>query len=510
VSIKRAAKAGSRTDFEPVGVIDIGSNSVRLVVYEAAVRAPTPFFNEKVLCGLGRPVAAKGRIGSEASERAFAALRRFRAITDRLGVKTLRAIATAAVRDAADGSQFVKECERLTGVGIDILSGEREARLAASGIMLGFQDPNGIAGDLGGGSLELTDIAGKTMRQATTLPLGGLRLLEKSGGKIDKARAIVERHFDSVSWLGSDKNRTFYAVGGTWRAFAKLHMAQTDYPLRVVHGYAIATSEAQALAARIIKANGSKPIPGIEEVSKARREVLPLGAVVLESLLPRLQPREFVASIHGVREGLLLEMMPENERRRDPLLSFCEDYARLRSRSYEHARELCDWTDLLFTKPCLKETADERRLRHAACLISDIGWRAHPDYRGEQSLNVIAHAALSGIDHPGRLFLSMSVYFRHAGQGADAGQHLSERLKSAVSRRDQKRARIIGAAVRAAHMLSAGMPGIVPHTPLSYEENVLVLDIPARYASIDGERLRRRFSTLAQLVSREAIVRVQT
>jgi exopolyphosphatase/guanosine-5'-triphosphate,3'-diphosphate pyrophosphatase len=180
----------------------------------------------------------------------------------------------------------------------------------------------------------------------------------------------------------------------------------------------------------------------------------------------------------------------------------------MRSRSIEHAYELCAWTDRLFSGDGPRESPEERRLRHAACLISDIGWRAHPDYRGEQSLNVIAHSALAGIDHPGRIFLALSVYFRHDGHDNGNGDDLSERLKAAVSKRAQKRARIIGAAVRTAHMLSIGMPGVIDETPLNYEGKMLVLTLPKAYAALDGERLRRRMAVLAGLLEREPEIRI--
>ena len=199
----------------------------------------------------------------------------------------------------------------------------------------------------------------------------------------------------------------------------------------------------------------------------------------------------------GIREGLVYSLLSEPERRKDPLISFCAEYARLRSRSAEHAFELSAWTDALFEPPGPKETDEERRLRHAACLLSDISWRAHPDYRGEQSLILITHAALGGIDHPGRVFLALTNYFRHMGTGGnpegDGKDKLSERLKAIVSKKLYKRARIIGAAIRAAHMLSIGQPGIIDETPLSYERNKLVLTVPKAYAALDGERLRRRF-----------------
>src|SRR5690606_36116845 len=196
-------------------------------------------------------------------------------------------------------------------------------------------------------------------------------------------------------------------------------------------------------------------------------------------------------SVFGIREGLLYDTLPEEERLKDPLLSFCDDLARLRSRSAEHGYELAKWTDAIFSAPGPTETPEERRLRHAACLISDVGWRAHPDYRGEQSLNLIAHSALAGIDHPGRFFLAMSIYFRHVGGGGATPDELSSRIKKQLDKRSLRRARVLGAALRTAHMLSVGRPGIIPHTPIGYDGNSLVLEIPSAYANLDGERLRR-------------------
>ncbi len=495
-------------EFEPLGVIDIGSNSVRLVVYEGAVRAPTPLFNEKVLCGLGRSIATTGHLGEESMNRALAALARFRSIARILDVKNVRAIATAAVREAVDGPQFIARAEKACGTKIEVLSGEKEAKLVAQGTMMGFIDADGIAGDLGGGSLELIELSEDRLQEAVTLPVGGLRLIDASGAKMEKALPLVDAAIMGVPWIADGKGRPFYAVGGSWRALAHLHMEQTGYPLRVTHGYTIPTTEAIAFSEFVRKNKKLSTMAGIEELTKARREVLPYGALVLERLLKVVAPREVVFSTFGIREGLLFSLLPAHERRKDPLLSFCAEYASLRSRSVEHAWELCKWTDVIFEPPGPKETPEERRLRYAACLISDIGWRSHPDYRGEQSLNLLAHAALAGIDHPGRIFLSLSIYFRHAGQGQSRGEELSTRLKTIASKRVQKRARIIGAAVRTAHMLSIGVAGVIDETPLSYDGGKLVLTIPKAYASMDGERLRRRFAALAELLEREPEIRI--
>ena len=330
-----------------------------------------------------------------------------------LSVKNLRVIATAAVRDAQNGREFIERGERVLGVSIEMLSGEKEARLAAQGIMMGFVDADGIAGDMGGGSLELIDIVQDRLKEAATAPLGGLRLIDSTGNKIERAVDVIDSALANLPWLANGKGRTFYAVGGTWRSLAKMHMDQIHYPLRVMQGYRLSTAEALDLCEQFRKAKKPLEIPGIAGVARARREVLPFGAIVLDRLLRRMQPRQVVFSVFGIREGLIYSLLPPHEKIRDPLISFCEDYAALRSRSVEHAWELCRWTDELFSNPEFEETADERRLRHAACLLSDVGWRAHPDYRGEQSVNTIAHAGLGGVDHQGRIFLALSVFHRH-------------------------------------------------------------------------------------------------
>jgi exopolyphosphatase/guanosine-5'-triphosphate,3'-diphosphate pyrophosphatase len=286
-------------------------------------------------------------------------------------------------------------------------------------------------------------------------------------------------------------------------------MVQTNYPLRVMQGYAVSTREMIEFCQFIRRQKKASALPGMEDVARARREVVPFGALVLERLLEAMAPSEVVFSVYGIREGLLYSLMTRHEQAKDPLLSFCEDYARVRSRSVQHAHELCSWTDGLFDGDGPKETSEERRLRYAACLLSDIGWRAHPDYRGEQSLNVIAHSGMSGIDHPGRVFLALAVYHRHAGSDDNAAvDALSTRLRLTISKRAQKRARIIGTAVRAAHMLSIGMPGVIDETKLSQEGTQLVLTLPKSYAALDGERLRRRFGALANLLSREPVIRI--
>ncbi len=499
-----AQDQGRFRELEPIAVIDIGSNSVRLVVYEGAVRSPFPLFNEKILCGLGRSMGADARLAPESVARTLAALTRFRAICRSLRAKNIQVIATAAVRDARDGAEFIERAEAAIGTRIQILTGEHEAELAANGIRMGFVDPDGVCGDLGGGSLELINLAASKVDTAVTLPLGGLRLITRSKGRADAARAAIENDLAGIRWLREGRGRPFYAIGGTWRSLAKLHMETTDAPLRVMHGYRVKRADMANFCDQVTSSSATADMPAMKQISKSRRETLPYGALVMKGLLQKLRPSEIYFSIYGIREGLLYSYLSKTERARDPLLSFCEDFAQLRSRSFNHALELCRWTDRLFAAVGVPETPAERRLRHAACLLSDVEWRAQPDHRGELALYVLAYAPATGMDHDERLFLALTVYFRHAGRGDMRGNEPSTHLRQCVSKRTLQRAQTVAAALRTAHMLSIGMPGIIDDIGVELVEGCLRLIVPRAYAALDGERLSRRLGMLAELLKVKA------
>jgi exopolyphosphatase / guanosine-5'-triphosphate,3'-diphosphate pyrophosphatase len=486
----------------PIGVIDIGSNSVRLVIYEGLTRAPTAIFNEKVLAGLGRQVQSTGLLAADAIETALEALRRFRALCDILHVRKIWAIATAACRDASNGSAFIRQAERICRTPIKILSGKREAHLTALGVISGMHKPDGIVGDLGGGSLELVDVHGARVRSGLTLPLGGLALQDIAGKSLKKAERFVEDTLEDLDMLEEGEGRTFYAVGGTWRALARLHMWQTGYPFHVMHNYRISAREALEFA-RLVHRVDTDTLSKIEVVNAARRPLLAYAALVMEHLVAAIRPKEVVISVLGVREGLLYSLLKEQERAHDPLLQAAADLNVLRSRSPHHNEELIAWTDRFMASSGIKENADERRLRHAACLLGDIGWRAHPDYRGEQSMNIIANGAFIGIDHPGRAYLALSVYFRHAGLSEE---DLSPRLRELASAHTLDRARVLGAAMRVAYILTAGQSGVLPRTPLLVKRGRLVLKLPGRYARLAHERLANRVRALARLIGRDPAI----
>jgi exopolyphosphatase/guanosine-5'-triphosphate,3'-diphosphate pyrophosphatase len=496
--------AGRLADGAPVAIIDIGSNSVRLVVYEDQSRSPTPIFNEKEMAGLGRGVTSTGELPGDGVEKALAALQRFRILCDAMEVENIHVIATAAARYARNGPAFIAAAEKAVGRSIQLISGDREAYLSALGVISGFARPDGVVGDLGGGSLELIDVNGHVVGTGVSVPLGGLALLDRSGSSMKAAEKIVRDELDRLPQVEAMKGRNFYAVGGTWRALARLHQRQANYPLSVMHGYAVPSKDVADFV-RMVERVDADILESIESVSSARRPLLAYGALVLDHLIKRGKPKSVIISAQGVREGLLFERLTEDERRSDPLIKAAEQYNMLRSRDPRHQHDLVTWVDAFMAGTHVDETEEEARLRHAACLLADIGWRAHPDYRGEQSLNVIAHAAFIGLDHPARAFLAVAVFHRYEGLKDEAA---SQRLRELLNPRLMERARLLGGLMRVAFLVSAAMEGLLPNMPLRCTEKKVVLSTPRALATLASDRVFGRLKQLGKLLGREAAIEI--
>lgn len=503
----RSEAQGRLPGIAPVSVVDIGSNSVRIVIYEGLSRSPAMLFNEKVLCGLGKGLASTGRMDPTAVERALAALRRFRALSEQARAAHIYPLATAAAREASNGDKFIRDAEEILGCRIQVLTGEEEALYSAYGVISGFHDPDGIAGDLGGGSLELIDIRGEQVGRGITLPLGGLRLSETSGQSIDKARSIAAENVARASFLKKGEGRTFYAVGGTWRNIAKLHMEMTGYPLHMMQGYEVSYEDMASFLDTVV--SGDSKHPSWQAVSKNRRALLPFGAVAMQEVLRVMKPGRILFSAQGVREGYLYSRLSDEEKASDPLLVAVDQLAILRARSPEHARELAAWTGRMVSLFGIEETEQESRYRQAACLLADISWRAHPDYRGPQALNLIAHSSLVGITHPGRAYLALANYHRFEGLQDDGA---SEPLAAIAGPRLQDLAKLLGGMLRVVYLFSASMPGIVnslSFRPSSSPDLDLEFVVPPEHANFAGERLDGRLQQLAKLTGKRLAFRFE-
>jgi exopolyphosphatase/guanosine-5'-triphosphate,3'-diphosphate pyrophosphatase len=491
---------GRLQDRRPLSIIDIGSNSIRLVVYEGIARSPTVLFNEKMLAGLGRGLVSTGKLDPEAVTRSMEEFGRFRALSEQAGAEHLYVIATAAAREAENGADFIHRAEEVLGTEIRILSGREEAYYSALGVISGFHPADGIAGDLGGGSLELVDVKGEAIGDGITLPLGGLRLQDMAKNSYAAATKIAREQVARAELLHAGAGRPFYAVGGTWRNLARLHMLTTNYPLAVMHHYEMNLGSSVAFLQKVARGDIEK-IKGIDGVSKARRALLPYGAIVMLEIIAAMQPSEIAVSALGVREGFLFSLLTPDEQKVDPLISASEELALLRARSVTHAHELVEWTDKSLAAFDIVETGEEARYRHSACLLADIGWRAHPEYRGTQSLNIIAHASLLGVDHPGRLFLALVNAFRNDGVFNDA---VAPELKALATPRYVDRARLLAAMMRVVYLLTASMPGVMPRLKWAKRDGgTLALVLPSDLAGLYGERPMGRLAQLARISGRK-------
>jgi exopolyphosphatase / guanosine-5'-triphosphate,3'-diphosphate pyrophosphatase len=493
----------------PVSVVDIGSNSIRVVIYEGMSRSPAILFNEKVLCGLGKGIALNGRMDEESVARALAALHRFKALSDQARAATMYVLATAAAREASNGPDFIHQAETILQRKVRVLSGEEEAKFSALGVISGFFHPNGIAGDLGGGSLELIDIKEREIGKGITLPLGGLRLSEYAGGSLARARTFARKHVRSATKiLEKGAGRTFYAVGGTWRNIAKLHMELTQYPLHMMQGYEVSLEAMMQFLDQVEVARDSKD-PAFQAVSKHRRALLPFGAIAMKEVLSAMNPGVISFSAQGVREGYLYSLLSEGERRADPLLSAAGELAILRARSPEHARELARWTGYMMPYFGVVETEEEARYRQAACLLADISWRAHPDYRGLQALNLIAHSSFVGISHPGRAFIALANYYRFQGLHDDGS---TAPLATIAGPQYVERAKLLGGMLRVVYLFSASMPGLVKNLTFRKSPNPsidLEFVVPSEYRDFAGERLDGRLQQLSRLTNRRLAFRFE-
>lgn len=476
------------------GVIDIGSNSIRLVVYQGPKRAPTPFFNEKVLCGLGRSLSATGCLDAEGVALALQNLPRFAALAKSMGVAKLHVVATAAVREAKDSDDFAAMVKKRCGVDMRVLDGDEEARLSAFGVIAGHPDAGGIMGDLGGGSLELVALEDGKAGERVTLPLGSFRLNEARRGGASLEVFIAE-HLAKLDWLGHANGRALHAVGGAWRALARIHMNQSGYRLRVIDRYTVSRGD-MAGVVRLIGGLSQDSLDRLPGVASRRLEALSGAAILMGGLLEAARPREVVFSTQGLREGVLYDALSAKEKALDPLLSAARGLARRFGRFAGLDDALADWTSPLFGN----ETPDDRRLRQAACIIADTGWTEHPSYRAENGFERALRFAVSGVDHPGRAFLAMAVSARYGEADAPERRRFAGAIGLDLARIEA--AVTLGLAIRLGLSFSGGDAAVLAASPLRLEDNELVLAVGTLGRVMLGETVEQRLSKLAEQLGR--------
>jgi exopolyphosphatase / guanosine-5'-triphosphate,3'-diphosphate pyrophosphatase len=478
-----------RNDRPPYAIVDIGSNSVRLLVYDQLGRAPLPRFNEKSLCRLGDGLAETGAIAPDNFRRAVQALRRFRAIADAMGVARIDVTATEAMRRASNGPALAATIAAQSGLEVRVLTGAEEARYATLGVISGFFRPVGAVGDMGGGSLEVSEaIDDRVGERWVSLPLGALPV----EAMLSEGLASAKRRVDEILRDGLPTaigRPTFYPVGGGWRALAKAHMEAVDAPVKVVHGYALDAEVARDFAKWIIRLPPAR-LAALPGVADRRARTLPAAALTLDRVLKRLAPRRVVFSALGLREGLLYSQLSEAERYLDPLVEGAQLIGLPFARTPEFAAELVTWTASLFPG----ETPHETRLRVAVCALSDLAWRDPQDLRAEESFRRILRFPFIGVDHAERAFLALAVHARYAGRPDAPWLRPAVGLLSPVVAR---RAEILGRAVLLAYRFSGGAPAVLSSARLDVQPNRVRLEVAAAARAPDSEVVSDRLRLLA-------------
>ena len=482
-------------DARPAAIVDIGSNSIRLVIFRDCSRAPTAVFNERVICGIGRDMARTGHLHKDGVAQALANLPRFAAIARSMDIEDTALLATAATREAEDGLNFLAKIEDIFDREVIQLDGDEEARLAAAGVICGLPDARGMVADLGGGSLEIAALSRGKMGRFATLQLGPLRLLATVGEERKAIVASVNKALGEIDWMqDAVKDGSIYIVGGAWRALARLHMVQTGYPLRVIHNYRI-SGRGAADFCDVVAGLGASTLSRINVVPKARANTLPVAAAVLQRLILESGADQIVFSALGIREGRVFDMLDARAKAEDPLIVACEEVAARESRFPGVGDALFDWVAPLFEE----ESAAEKRLRRAACLLGDIGWHEHPDYRAEQVYFRILRLSLLALTHAEKTRVAMAIYRRYGGSMNDQALRTAEVL---LSEDDMVWSRRLGAALRMAETLTAGNADLLDGAQLKLTRDSLTLKMKNGHAALVGEVVRTRFSTLARQFGR--------
>ncbi|MEM8696647.1 MAG: Ppx/GppA family phosphatase [Pseudomonadota bacterium] len=499
LSLFRSEEASAAADDEGrTAVIDIGSNSIRLVVFDGHGRLPAFLFNEKVMVGLGARRDADGALHDDAIADAMEILRRFRSLASAMHVTDLRTVATAAVREAGNGAVLTTQLKEI-GLPVRLLSGTDEAKLAAMGVLSAIPDAEGLVGDLGGGSLELARIEGGEVRECASFPLGVLRVAElRSSGKKGALKRAVAKALKSADWTVRCADHPFYLVGGSWRALARVDMQRTKFPLPIVHHYTMQPERAAKLVRLLARIDKSK-LSCVPSMASQRIPNLPDGAAILSQLVKQIGLGELVVSAYGLREGLLYERLDDETRRIDPLIAATREEGERQGRFPEHGDLLNRWIAPLFSD----ESDTDKRIRLAACLLADTGWRAHPEFRAERGLEMALHGNWVGIESNGRGKMAQALFTNFGG-----GVGVVEELVNLCSTKELEQAARWGLAMRFGQRLSGGVAGPLELSRVAVEGEKLILAIDKGDAELYSQPVAKRHRQLADAFGKEPEMRL--
>lgn len=466
---------------QPRSVIDIGSNSIRLVVFDVSAGYPHPVYNERVFCAMGAGVGKHGALPDDTIDDALTAIVRFARIVQEADAGPLYVFATSAVRDATNGSALTSAVLSQTGAEVDVISGKDEARLSANAVRYGLNLQEGLVADLGGGSLELALVKKGDITEAASLPLGIVRLTARMDGDTARMREEIDRNIDGTRWLKQARGLTLVPLGGAFRAFARLNIAESRHPLSIIHGYTVAPT---VIRDRIdlLAGMSSRSLSTLAGVPSRRRASLPLTSMILENLMERTTPSAATFAAVGVREGYVFSQMSAKEIASDPLTSGAREIARRDSRYGDTTDAFMKWIAPLMPP---KKSA-RTRLQQAVCALADMAWREHPDYRSAYAFDRSIQFPFLGVSHTERAFIALALYLRYGGRPDD---RMVTPYRPLFSKRAIRRAEVLGLALRLAYRISSGNPSLLTQSNLSTEDGKLSLLLPPNGAAPHVSRI---------------------
>lgn len=481
-----------------VAIIDIGSNAVRLVVYDGLNRAPVKIHNERNICHLGASLGKTGRLSPEGIRGALASLNRFSGLLAAMNVTKIYAVATAAVRDALDGKEFIDKVQKDFGLNVTVIDGEEEARLTALGVLMNGLGSHGVIGDCGGGSLELIEVDHGKILNKTSLPLGSHRL--QAIAKRDDRLDMINDRLDGVEFLPDCRGKDFFALGGAWRGMALAHMHMTEHPLLVLDHYTISGKKAEEFAGLIARQSPAS-LQKTAGLPEKRLKDMSVAALTLERLLQKLKPARVVFSGTGLREGLLFDHLPPAVQEQDALITGCRKVA-LKISRFDNLKAF--HTLMLWMKPLFPDQdASFLRLIEASCLLSDTGWFEHEDYQAAHAFSRIIIMPLYGIGHEERAFLALTQYARYGGHISDAA---AAPAKTILDKKLVDLALVTGRALRLGYLLTGGALSLLNESQLKVTPKNVTLNLGKHAHTLNTEMIGRALNNLAQAMGKKAIV----
>ncbi len=494
---------GSRR-FQRVGVLDIGSNSVRFVIFELFGAAFTAVYNEKVLAGLGRELTTTSRLSESGKNEAFQAIRRFHTVAQAQNLDDVLVGATAALRMAKDAPEFIAKVKKDIGIDISPVSGGEEARLTALGLIAAQPRAKGIAADLGGASLELIEVGDGQAGRGVSYPVGPFQIV---GGDLRKedhydSNALRERIEDVIDAtpIKFKKGQNLYLIGGAWRNLAGVHQKRHLYPLKTLQAYELMPGAARDLAAWA-KGPGRMDLINWPDISARRAETLPYSGLMLDVLMDRLKPAKVIISSSGLRQGLILDAMPDDLRSRDSLLDGCRDLARGNLQGLHFAGPLMTFlSDAEKAFPSVFGTENEARIRRAACHLVGIGKGLHPDYRAELVFTDVLYAPLAGLSHKERAYLALILYSSYTSK---TNYPNSDAIQLLLTLREREAAMIYGSAMRLGVVASGRSSDLLPKFTLKAKGRNLTLEVDPEWSMLVTERVEQRLNKLGAALNRK-------